>query len=388
MSIYITGIGTVSALGLNAEENFNSIKNYSTGISSSPKNGDMIAAVSLSNDEIIQLLGLKSDDFSRTTLLAMLAAKEAWGSNIQTEKIRTGMVFSTSLGNMDRVERYYYLLKRTGRHDFYHLMTNDYGQITDTIAGLFGIRGFIDTISTACSSGANAIMHGARLIDSGRLDRVLVGGCDPLINYNMKGFSALDIYDREICKPFDASRKGLNLGEGAGFLILENKESRALSGKEPLCRISGWSNASDAYHQTATSPEGLGSMITMSKALEKALLIPNEIDYINAHGTGTENNDLSESFALKTVFSDKVPAFSSTKGFTGHTLAAAGAIEAVFCVQAIISQTLLPNLNYKKPIQETGLIPEKEFRPASIKHVLSNSFGFGGNCTSLIFSKS
>jgi len=220
------------------------------------------------------------------------------------------------------------------------------------------------------------------------LDRVIVGGSDPLAIFDIKGFSSLNIYDQEICKPFDDKRMGLNLGEGAGFLVLENEESIAVTGNNPLCLLSGWNNASDAFHQTASSSNGEGAYLAMINAITKANISPGKIDYINAHGTGTGNNDLSESIALKTVFGDNMPAFSSTKGFTGHTLAAAGAIEAVFCVQAIQSQAILPNLNFSTPMTETGMIPEKDFRSEmQVDYVLSNSFGFGGNCTCLIFSK-
>jgi 3-oxoacyl-[acyl-carrier-protein] synthase-1 len=219
------------------------------------------------------------------------------------------------------------------------------------------------------------------------LDRVIVGGAEPLASFDIKGFNSLSIYDNGICRPFDDKRMGLNLGEGAAFLVLENEKSISVSGNEPACLLAGWSNATDAFHQTASSPDGKGAALAMINALNKAGLSAEKIDYVNAHGTGTGNNDLSESMALKTLFINKMPPFSSTKGFTGHTLAAAGAIEAVYCVQSIRSQALLPNLNFSAPMKETGMRPETEFRPENVECVLSNSFGFGGNCTSLVFSK-
>ena len=231
-------------------------------------------------------------------------------------------------------------------------------------------------------------MQGARLIEGNKLDRVIVGGSDPLALFDMKGFSSLNIYDQDICKPFDDTRKGLNLGEGAGFLVLESDQSISITGNTPLCILSGWNNASDAFHQTASSPNGKGAYLAMINALTKANITSGKINYINAHGTGTGNNDLSESIAIKNVFNDNIPPFSSTKGFTGHTLAAAGAIEAVYCVQSIQSQAILPNLNFSTPMIETGMVPETTFRSGvQVEYVLSNSFGFGGNCTCLIFSK-
>jgi len=388
VKIFVTGIGVVSAIGLNAEENLRSLKSRITGISKSPDYNLMLAEVKLSNEEIIRMLDLPDNDFSRTTLLSLLAAKEAWGNNTIQNDVRTGMISATSIGGLDRTEKYYFESKKNNLTDKYKLMTHDNGRTTERVAFELGISGYIGTVSTACSSGANAIMQGARLIEGNKLDRVIVGGSDPIALFDIKGFSSLNIYDQEICKPFDENRKGLNLGEGAGFLVLENEQSISITGNTPLCVLSGWNNASDAFHQTASSENGEGAYLAMINALDKANISSEKISYINAHGTGTGNNDLSESRAIKSVFGNNIPPFSSTKGFTGHTLAAAGAIEAVYCVLAIHKQSILPGLNFTTPMKETGMIPETKFQPdVKINYVLSNSFGFGGNCTCLIFSK-
>jgi 3-oxoacyl-[acyl-carrier-protein] synthase-1 len=388
VKIFVTGIGVVSAIGSDAEENLRSLKSSITGISKSPVHNLMLAEVKLSNEQVIQILDLPNEDFSRTTLLSLLAAKEAWGKNKIYGKIRTGLISSTSVGGLDRTEKYYFESQTNRSSNTYKLMTHDNGRTTERIAVELGISGYIGTISTACSSGANAIMQGARFIEGNKLDRVIVGGSDPLALFDIKGFSSLNIYDQDICKPFDDTRKGLNLGEGAGFLVLESDQSISVTGNTPLCILSGWNNATDAFHQTASSADGKGAYLAMINALTKANITPEKIDYINAHGTGTGNNDLSESIALRNVFGDNMPPFSSTKGFTGHTLAAAGAIEAVYCVQSIQSQVIFPNLNFSIPMHETGMAPETIYQPeVQVEHVLSNSFGFGGNCTCLIFSK-
>ncbi len=388
MKIFVTGIGVVSSIGSDAEENFRSIKSKVTGISKSSVHNLMLGEVKLSDEQIVQMLGLPKEDFSRTTLLSLLAAKEAWGKNKIQNNIRTGMISSTSVGGLDRTEKYYFESQKNKSSDKYKLMTHDNGRTTERVAAELGISGYIGTISTACSSGANAIMQGARLIEANKLDRVIVGGSDPLALFDIKGFSSLNIYDQDICKPFDESRKGLNLGEGAGFLVLESDQSISITGNTPLCILSGWNNSTDAFHQTASSADGKGAYLAMMHALKKANITPEKINYINAHGTGTGNNDLSESIAIKNIFGDNMPPFSSTKGFTGHTLAAAGAIEAVYCVQSIQSQAILPGLNFSTPMKETGMIPETTFRSdLQVEYVLSNSFGFGGNCTCLIFSK-
>ncbi|MFT5168507.1 MAG: 3-oxoacyl-(acyl-carrier-protein) synthase [Saprospiraceae bacterium] len=388
MKIFVTGIGVVSAIGINVEENLRSLKSGLTGIERSPELDLMLGEVKLSNDDIFKKYNLPKEDFSRTSLLGLVAAKEAWGENKHEKQVRTGLISATSVGGLDRMEKYYFESQMEASATSHELMTHDNGQTTERIARELGVTGFIGTISTACSSGANAIMQGARLMEGGKLDRVVVGGSDPLAQYNIKGFSSLMIYDQELCKPFDDSRKGLNLGEGAGFLILENEHSISKTGNKPLCILSGWNNSSDAFHQTASSANGKGATLSMERSLAKAQISAEKISYINAHGTGTGNNDLSESVALKDVFGDNMPPFSSTKGFTGHTLAAAGAIEAVYCVLSILSDAVLPNLNFSTAMNETGLVPETNFRrDANVENVLSNSFGFGGNCTSLIFSK-
>lgn len=388
MKIFITGIGVVSAIGLNAEENLRSLRFRTTGISKSSQYDLMLAEVKLSNEEIIRKFNLPDVDYSRTTLLSLLAAKEAWGNNKIESNLRSGLISATSIGGLDRTEKYYFESQKNISSDNYKLMTHDNGRTTERVAFELGISGYIGTISTACSSGANAIMQGARLLEGNKLDRVVVGGSDPLALFDIKGFSSLNIYDQDICKPFDEARKGLNLGEGAGFLVLENEKSISITGNAPLCLLSGWNNASDAFHQTASSENGEGAYLAMINAIAKANISSEKINYINAHGTGTGNNDLSESTAIKNIFGDKIPPFSSTKGFTGHTLAAAGAIEAVYCVQSIQTQAIFPNINFSIPMKETGMIPQTTFRSdVNIENVLSNSFGFGGNCTCLIFSK-
>ena len=229
-------------------------------------------------------------------------------------------------------------------------------------------------------------MYGARLIRSNILDRVIVGGTDSLSRFTINGFNCLKILDPHHCRPFDSSRAGLNLGEGAGFLVLESE--RAAKGKKVYAALTGYGNANDAYHQTASSPEGEGAYMAMKKAFEVSGISPAAISYINAHGTGTEINDLSEGIAIKRIFGSSVPPFSSTKAFTGHTLAAAGAVEAVLSVLSIANRIIYPNLNFSSPIPEIGLIPATEMKEnISMNHVLSNSFGFGGNTSSLIFSK-
>lgn len=391
MKINITGIGIISAIGLNVQENFQSLQTKTSGIKNntnfSEKGNLLLGQVTLSNKELIKLLDVTTP-ISRTSLLGLVAAKEAWGNNQIHQSIRTGIISSTSVGGMDRSEKYYKNKIEGSDTDISLIVTHDNGNTTEKIAGSLGISGYVNTLSTACSSAANAIMLGARLIQQNKLDRVLVGGVDSLTNFTIEGFKSLMIYDENWVKPFDQNRKGLNLGEGAGFLLLENEKSIEQTNNKPLAELTGWSNASDAYHQTASSPDGKGATKAIRDALNMANLIPEEVSYVNAHGTGTPNNDLSESVALKNIFKNKIPPFSSTKAYTGHTLAASGAIEAVFSVLALQHNIIFPNLNYTTPITETQLEPVTEWiTNKQVNVVLSNSFGFGGNNSTLIFKK-
>lgn len=391
MSIFITGIGVVSSLGFDVEENYNSLLNYRSGIApvkflQSNKNV-LVGEVKLSNKELLAKGNLKTSPLSRTSILGVLAAKQCWGANQHSNLINTAVISSTSVAGMDVTEQYYSQIAFEGDNtNLRALFAHDNGLSASYIAKELGIKGYINTLSTACSSGANAIMLGARMIESGKADRVLVGGTDAMSSFTINGFSSLGIYDSEWCRPFDKSRKGLNLGEGSAFLLLEGDKSLTVTDNKPLVKLAGWANTADAYHQTASSPEGIGATKAISGALKKTTLNPEDISYVNAHGTGTPNNDMSESQAMKNIFGEKVPPFSSTKSYTGHTLAASGAIEAVFSILAIQNNLLFPNLNFKDCIEETGLTPVKELtNTQSVNAVLSNSFGFGGNNTSLIF---
>lgn len=390
MRIYVTGYGVISSIGENVEESLLALRSEKTGIKQGEKTYTerfKVGEIRWTNDELVQRFEL-TQHASRTALLGMIAAKEAFRNHTLNPEIRTGLISGTSVGGMDVSEIAYKDYLAGEKDDLSSYKNHPSGTTSEQIAKELGIDGYVNTISTACSSAANSIMLGARMLMSGQLDRVVVGGTDGLSQFTISGFRSLMIFDDEWCRPFDESRKGLNLGEGAGFLVLETEETMKKSGKEPLAILSGWSNASDAYHQTASSPEGLGATLSMKGALAIAGLNPSDIDYINAHGTATPNNDLSESHGIKTVFGTSVPPFSSTKAYTGHTLAASGGIEAVFGILALNNGSLLPNLNFRQAIEETGLVPVKSYSEGNaIKHILSNSFGFGGNNSTIILSK-
>ncbi len=382
--IVVTGIGIVSALGVGVNENYEALKASKSGldyIKNFQTNHHVPAGeVKYTNSQLKNLLNIpQRKTYSRTTLLGLLAAREAYNdAKIGAGKV--GLISSTSVGGMDLTEVFYpsFNTELTLNKVVHH----DSADSTINIAKNLNIKDFSTTISTACSSSANAIMLACRMLDRGLLDYVVVGGTDSLCKFTVNGFSSLKILDENKCRPFCKTRAGLNLGEGAAYLVLERESEKPHYGK-----ILGYANANDATHQTATSDEGEGAYLSITKALEKASLKSTDIDYINVHGTATPNNDMSEGNAIKRVFSNSIPSFSSTKSFTGHCLAAAGSIEAIFSLLAIKNGALYPNLNVSEPIEDV-LTPVLEFSQGNkVDVVMSNSFGFGGNCSTLIFSK-
>ncbi|MGV0977691.1 beta-ketoacyl-[acyl-carrier-protein] synthase family protein [Empedobacter falsenii] len=394
--VAITGMGIISAIGKNVEENFDSLIHQKHGLSrlenfdSIHKNEIFVGEIKLSNDELATFLNLSPENsFSRTAMLGLIAVKEAL-QNAEIENVnemRTGLISSTSVGGMDMTENYFLDYENLPEKQKY-ISSHDAGASSNQIANEIGLKGFVSTISTACSSAANAIMYGARLINSGKLDRVIVGGTDALSKFTINGFKSLMILSDEFNQPFDKNRKGLNLGEAAAYLVLESEEFVRKSNKKVLGYLIGAGNSNDAFHQTASSENGEGAYLAMKKAFETAAIQPTEIDYINVHGTATNNNDLTEGRALKRIFGENVPNFSSTKPFTGHTLAAAASIEAVFSLLSLQHNLVYPNLNFQSPIEELNIFPTTKLEKKDIEYVLSNSFGFGGNCSTLIFSKS
>jgi 3-oxoacyl-[acyl-carrier-protein] synthase-1 len=394
--VFIAGAGAITSIGNNIPQCLAALETGRAGMDdihylNTRHRGQLpVAEVKLSNPELAMQCGLPSH-ISRTALLSSIAAKEAMADagieNISS--LRTGFISATTVGGIDKTENFFVNFindQQKGRlRDVVH---HECGSITELVADQLGIRDYITTISTACSSSANAIFFAARLIKHGILDVAVAGGTDALTKFTFNGFNTLMILDREYCKPFDNDRVGLNLGEGAGYLVLVSDKVAASLKKQPYCKLSGYHNANDAYHQTASSPDGTGSYLAMTGALQKSGLQPSDIDYINLHGTGTQNNDLAEGTAIRRVFGDEYPAMSSTKSFTGHTLGASGGIEAVFSVLSVKHGIFYPNLRFQTPMEELGLIPQTHFQKGcNINHVLSNSFGFGGNCSSLVFSK-
>ena len=394
--VYITGSGIICAIGQNTDEVRESLEMERTGIA-------RLQFIETRHRDVLSVGEVKSDNrtlqsrldlptslpLTRTALLGLTAAREAMfqAGITGSDPFRTGLNSATSVGGMDIVENHFqsFIDQESRPEHLNYIHHLDCSASTEQIAQFLGIRSFLSTISTACSSSANAIMYGARLIRHNLLDRVLVGGTDALSRFTINGFHCLQILDPEPCKPFDRDRAGLNLGEGAGYLVLESE--KALGKRQPIARLSGYSNVNDAYHQTASSPTGEGALDAMSIALAKSGLRTADIGYINVHGTGTEINDLSEGLALQRLFAGNPPLFSSTKSYTGHALAAAGGIEAVISLLSLQTQQIPLHLNWRTGMPELTIQPHVHpKKEAEFHHVMSNSFGFGGNTSTLILS--
>lgn len=394
--VFVAGTGIISAIGNNVAECLDALEDGRAGmgqmhyLDSVHRQRLPVAEVKLDNNELSKLAGLPKTK-SRTALLSLVAAKEALhDAGIENiTSLRTGFISANSVGGMDKTENFFTeFLPDNSKGRLRDVVHHECGSVSELVADALGIKDYITTISTACSSSANSIFFGARLIKNNILDVVVAGGTDSLTKFTLNGFNTLMILDEQFCQPFDENRRGLNLGEGAGYIVLVSEKVAASLKKKPSIKLRGYCNANDAYHQTASSPDGTGSFLAMSGALKKSGLQPSDIDYINLHGTGTQNNDIAEGTAIKRLFDPQYPKMSSTKAFTGHTLGASGGIEAVFSVLSLQHGIIYPNLRLQTPMKELPFTVETEFKKnIKVKHVLSNSFGFGGNCSSLIFSK-
>lgn len=391
MNLAITGEGIISAIGTDKQQVLRALQERHSGIGQMKYIPSVhaelpVGEVPLSNDEMKAQLSIDAtEEVSRTTLMGMWAVGQALAEahiNRQTGQ-RIWLISGTTVGGMDVTERHFTQIAEGEGHYF---SQHDCGSSTDAIANHFGVFTETGTVSTACSSAANALMLGARLLRSGMADIVVAGGTEAFSLFHLNGFNSLMILDKERCRPFDQTRAGLNLGEGAAYVVLEPEEQAKQRGADIHAYLTGWGNACDAYHQTASSPTGDGAYLAMQEALHTAGLTATDIDYVNAHGTGTSNNDQCESAALERIFTkEKMPAVSSTKAFTGHATSAAGSIEAVICLLAMQHGFVPQSLGFAE-VDENCIVPVSESFSKKLRHVMCNSFGFGGNDTALIFS--
>lgn len=318
-------------------------------------------------------LGVQQDELKRR----LDGATDLWGA------ARIGLVLGTSTASIERTEAAYAALEPGGGFSERFLQPAVHAPHSTGafLAQLLGIGGPALTISTACSSSAKVFATAARWLKCGLVDAVLVGGVDSLCRSTIYGFESLQLVARGLCRPFDARRDGLNIGEAAAFALL-TREAPA----DPMARLLGYGESSDAHHMSSPHPEGRGAQTAMQQALMTAGVRAHEIGYLNLHGTGTRANDAVESLAVAAVLPPEVPA-SSTKGWTGHTLGAGGIVEAVLCMDSFATGLLPGNLNLECAGEDIVFPVLRDNRPATPAFVLSNSFGFGGNNCTLLFGR-
>jgi len=389
--VAITGIGIVSALGFSPEETWLAMENGHTGLGPltlfrSPRCGHVpVAEV---KGDLALHSGLSSG--SRTDHLAVYAARSAFRSagleSLSREnREEVGIVLGICTGGILDTEVFLEKLLKENLADMQLVRHHECASPVDSIARSLGLNGFRTTVSTACSSGATALVTACDLLESGESEIVLAGGADSLARLTLNGFCSLLIVASDGCRPFDAERGGMSLGEGAGVFVLEKRETAVARGAHILGYIAGAGSTCDAHHATGPVPDGSGILQAMSLALHAAGMSPSDVDYINAHGTGTLDNDVSEAKAIMRLFDGNPPLVSSTKRFFGHTLAAAGAIEAAVCVLALNHQHAPANLGLRRADPEIGFTPVEQMRQAQLRVAMSNSMGFGGvNCSLII----
>ena len=393
--VMITGVGTINALGVGVDAFANGLRAGRCAI----------GALSLFDTRgyrsacAAEVRGLTAPSWlsralgrhaSRSDLLALVAAHEALATAHVSERAALGIVIGATTGGMHGSEEYYRRSLLEPRTDSHAMLTLPVSVSADLAAHIFGCQGPRLTVSTACSSGANALGIAADWIRAGRADAVLCGGVDSLCRMTFSGFNALQALDTVPCRPFDRDRAGLSLGEGAAMFVLEAQAYAAARGATPLAELCGYGISADAHHITQPRPDGAGALLAMQRALADSGVAAEEVDYVNAHGTATPLNDVIETRALKALLgarAARVPV-SSTKSMVGHCLAAAGAIEAVACVLALQHGFIPPTANLEHPDPECDLdyVPQHS-RMQSVRTVLSNSYGFGGNNTSVVLRR-
>ncbi len=405
--VVITGMGTINPIGHNVNETWESIKNKECGIqeislidSSTYKTKFDAEIKNYDPNEFFDPKTAKRND--RYTQLGMIAAREAVkDSGITPENSdysRIGTYFSSGIGGLTTIQEQckIYFEKGNTRVSPLFIPMGISNMAAGTIAIEYGFKGESMSIVTACASSAHAIGEAYRAIQLGEEDIILAGGSEASINEvalagfeNMKALTHATEVNRASI-PFDAERSGFVMGEGAGAIILEELEHAKARGAKIYAELIGYGSTTDAYHITSPSPDGEGGANAMKRALKNANIKPEEVDYINAHGTSTHLNDATETKAIKTAFGEhaKKLMVSSTKGNTGHLLGGAGVLEAIISVKAINDSLVPPTINYKVKDEECDLdIVPNEPRKADIKVAMSNSLGFGGHNATIILRK-
>ncbi len=400
--VAVTGMGLLCSLGSSVEQCWSRLSKGESGIGrvdvlpvegSRIKFGGQFSELELLQDEFHRHDLTKVDRGAKLAVFAALEAARSACLNLEDDRDPqfVPLVLGTTTAGMNSGMKYHSLLHHERKRRVSLLKDFlAYDHLRD-VQRVLNIHGPAIAVSTACASGATAIGHAFRWIRSGTHDLAIAGGYDPLCPFTWFGFESLQALTREKCRPFDENRSGFVLGEGAGFLILENLDTAKNRGATVLAEVAGFGETNEGFHMTRPHPDGLGIVGAMQAAIGDAGIRPVDVGYLNAHGTGTKANDAAESNAIREVFGDHLPDLrvSSTKAAIGHTMGGAGAIEAIFCILAIAGKVVPPNLNLDQQAQECSLrLVTQPETVDDLSCAMSNSIGFGGSNASLLFIES
>ena len=408
--VVVTGLGMITPLGLNVQENWDNATNGRSGVSGitqfDPEQFVAKIAGEVKNFDPSSIIEKKEqkkmDRFIMLSLEATHQALEDSGINLETNellKARTGALIGVGIGGLPDIQKQAQILNDRGpsRISPFFIPAVITNMASGHITIKYGLRGPNFSVTSACASGAHSVGEAAQYIRDGQCDMMIAGGCEAAITPlaiagfgSMKALSTRNENPELASRPFDKDRDGFVLSEGAGTLILEDYEHASRRGATIYGEVTGYGFSSDAYHMTNPAPGGDGAALSMRLAIKDAGINAEDVGYVNAHGTSTPAGDGVETAALKTVFGDhsKKIWVSSTKSMTGHTLGAAGAIESIYSLLALKHQVAPPTINLENPSEDCDLdyVPLSA-RDGNFNHVLNNSFGFGGTNASLVFSK-
>lgn len=383
MKIVITGAGGISAAGGNLAETLETFLHER-------RNAGHVSLFPTSLPypvfEVQKIPGKWQRNGMRTLSLALCAATEALDdAALQDDlsRFRVGVCLGTSVASQLNNVDFYRSYRDTGTAPMTPVARFLKGNLAEAVSHTVGAHGPLLTVVNACSSGTDAIGVALSWLQNSMCDIVIAGGADELNRVPFCGFGALGIVSNSLCAPFDRNRTGLNLGEGAGILILETEAVARQRGKEPLLYLAGYGSMSDAYHLTAPHPEGTGLEAALKKALADADIVPRDVCFINAHGTATRDNDKIESKVFERVFGTSLT-FLSTKGYTGHTLGAAGGLEAAFTVTALRKGWIPASAGFIHKDDEISVKPIAERTAINGRFAVSTSLAFGGNNAALV----
>lgn len=385
-SVAITGIGAISAAGTDLEETLDTFargRGNATAVSLFPT--DLPYPVF----EVKGLVGRAGDREMRTLSLAFRAVEEAlhdagWSSDLSG--FRVGVCLGTTVASQLNDIEFYRKYRDGGSVPMNSVDRYLQGNLAEAVRRAIKARGPSVTVVNACSSGADAIGVALSWLRAGLCDVAIAGGADELNPVPLSGFGVLGILSDSICTPFDRERKGLNLGEGAGVLVLESEEIAEKRGKRAELYLAGYGAAADAYHLTAPRPDGSGLEASLRRAMDEASIRPADVCFVNAHGTATPDNDKVEGMVFRRIFGPDIE-FLSTKGFTGHTLGAAGGLEAAFTAAALREGWIPASAGFAHQDEEIGLSPVRERTPIRGASAISTSLAFGGNNAAIVITR-